>query len=150
MLIKFDFKTRKSIVFSHEHFDFGFCVMLNEKKNLVMSGGNDERVVCYDLDTGYVKKVFNLGIGRIFYLLNIRGITFVYGSKNVKFINQINMKSIETNEITANCSTVNCMSWEIKNSFDIFLYMGGSYSSKLSRLKIPKEICALSKFSKWF
>jgi hypothetical protein len=122
--------------------------MMNEELNLVMSGARDCKTITYNLETGDVRKVFELGIGIPTFLYNLGTIVLVGGYMTFRLIDQKKLEQIDVDWLE--------MEFECKFPFDMklipkkeksFVYLGGLESNKISKVMLPEVVSKMSKKS---
>ena len=151
-VVKTWFNSEKTLEYNYEHQNMEICAMMAEDMNLAMSGGRNEQFVLYNLTTGDVLGVFQLGIGRIYGLLRMGNVVFVGGrSKEVKVFDLVSQEEISTEKITTQCY-IYCMS--IGNQLpsgssekQLTLLVGGWGTPNVTSVKLPENVSEKSKSS---
>jgi hypothetical protein len=148
-LLMQDFETGDSLAYDYEHQKLALAFMVAEDLNLAISGGNDYKTVLHCLQSGKTLQVLKLGIGSIPCFYRLGSLVAVGGHKQVSFFDLITRKQMEMLPVQVECE-VRCMEMNIKESSEenhlpqSILFVGGSKSSKLTEIILPKEIVSKS------
>jgi hypothetical protein len=144
-LLMEDFEGGDSLVYDHEHQHLALAFIIAESLNLAVTGGRDKKIVLHCLQSGRTLKVLEMGTESVtcFYLFG--SVAAVAGKRKVSFLDLITLEIMKTLPVEVECD-VKCMQMGIKKSskekeppFHV-LFVGGSSSTKLTEIILPKEI----------
>ena len=134
-VLKYDFKNHKCTFFNYEHQQRGICLELSQKFNLVMTGGNDYKVVVFDSCSGIVKKIFDMGTSCLY---NVMGLMTLGGKNSLTFITQWDLKEVFISSTFIQCKFPIIMS-SVNDKLNTSVYVGGKYSYYLTKIVLSKN-----------
>ena len=151
-ILKYNFETSHLEFFDYEHLDFILCIMLNEQRNLVISGDCDKKLIVHDLQTKKIKKIFQFGIGKINFLYDFYGLIIAGGYKKLKVIDQDELEEIKIDQLEVDCKYIYCMK-VIEKKCDVCknfngernLLLGGESSGKITKIDLTGKNGVLSR-----
>ena len=145
-LVKENFLTNKNVIFKYVHNIPAEAVVLNESKNIVMSGGLDRMAVVYNWSSGDVIKVLDIIIGPISFFHRIGSLLIMTETETLRFVDTANDVEIRMKPpVKSHCKFVSCMTVgqlkgpEEAEPEEVLIY-GGTDSSKLNVFLIQEDL----------
>jgi hypothetical protein len=140
-----DFETGECLGYDYEHKESVLAVVVAEDLDLVITGGYDGKTVLHCLETGETLKVLDVGVKGVYCLFRLGSVVAVAGKKQVEFLDLVTQKTMQMVSVEVECN-VRCMQLGRKRSSRKnhpsrpILLIGGSFSTKVAEIKLPKEI----------
>jgi hypothetical protein len=144
-LLMEEFESGKSLLYNYEHQEMTDALIVAEDLNLVITGGEDKKIILHCLETGKTLKVLDLGVGRIPCFYRLGSVVAVAKDKEINFFDLVGKKKMDMLPVKVKC-IVTCMQLSIikspeeKNSYQHILFVGGFNSTNLTKTILPQEI----------
>ena len=158
-LVRQDLETGEILWYDYQHDKSSSSILLFEDNNLVLSGGNDYKLVFYNFRKGEVLKIMAIRIGVVFCLFKMQEIICVGGYKTVKFVDSKSLNEIITNKaIKTECEYVTCIDLR-KNGLEnktgentpmLYLTGFGNNNPNITTSLLPEEVYARYKIKNDF
>jgi hypothetical protein len=145
-LVKENYDTGVAVDFQYIHESPAETVVLNEQKNLIMTGGLDKMAVVYDWVSGEVIKVLDIIIGPISSLFRIGSLMILSENHRLRFVDtcndvEIKMKlPVESHCKFVSCMDIGCLTGPEEGEKEQVLIFGGSDSAKLNIMLIEEDL----------
>ena len=146
-LMKYDFQKKSHFLYDYEHADLILSVLVSEVFSLALSGGNDWTLVLHDLKTGKTIKRFDMKYGDLCCLFDLGTVVAVGDYDTMRFLD-LQTKEIDHFEVRAGGEYIQCMNLSTGPSdqnHGMTLLVGGAYSNKIVKLRIPQKISRTGK-----
>lgn len=148
-LLRENWKTGESFAFDFEYEEPIISIIYIQIRDLLISNGEDKKLILHRFSTGKVVSTINIAISNIYCMLSLKNMIICGGQSSLGFVDLNSMKEvILKNPLKVNCQFVKCMEViDIENiaknqnlSLKYLLLVGGWGNSKLNKFAIPQQI----------
>ena len=150
-VVKEDFVSHKPVFYLYEHQHYGGFVVMSEELNLAMSGAVDEQVVVYNLTTGTVLRVFQLGIEMTTCFCQVGHLVYIGGKNTLRALSLKSLELVPLPELVFGCEFALAMSVKEESiqsqNFlgNIKLFVGGCDHFGVFEVCLPHHISGHTK-----